>query len=54
MNEVKCPFCGSKEVSKPTYSKKAFAISMLLLGFPLVFKKKIRLCFDCSKEFVSK
>jgi DNA-directed RNA polymerase subunit RPC12/RpoP len=51
MVKEECPFCGSEEVSKPKPSRKAFAWSFLLLGFPLLFLKKTQHCFDCQKEF---
>lgn len=46
-----CPYCNSDEISKPRLSAQAFAISILLLGFPIVFKKRIYHCFDCGKDF---
>lgn len=48
---ITCPNCGSEEVSKPKYSKRVFAISFLLLGFPLFFLKQECHCFDCGKDF---
>ena len=50
MDKFRCPYCKSTNVNKPKYSRKTFAISMLLLGFPLFFKNKTRYCFDCSRE----
>lgn len=49
--EIKCPACGSEEVSKPRLSEQAFAISVLLLGFPLPFIKKTCQCYDCGTKF---
>lgn len=49
--EIKCPHCGSDEVSKPRFSVRVFAISFLLLGFPLPFMSKLCHCFDCGKDF---
>ena len=46
-----CPYCNSTDVSKPKFSPRAFAISVLLVGFPILFTKKICFCFNCSKEF---
>jgi transcription elongation factor Elf1 len=46
-----CPRCGSTEVSKSRFSGKAFAISILLLGFPIPFIKKEAHCFDCGLDF---
>ena len=51
---IKCPFCESDDVSKPQLSARAFAISILLLGFPLPFISKTRHCFDCGKDFKMK
>jgi DNA-directed RNA polymerase subunit RPC12/RpoP len=48
---IKCPNCGSGEVSKNKFSEKAFAISVLLLGFPLPFINKTYRCFDCGQNF---
>ena len=48
---ITCPVCNSKELSKPKYSLKSFAISVLLLGFPLIFSRKIYHCFDCTADF---
>ena len=48
---IACPYCNSKEVSKPNYSLKSFAISVLLLGFPLFFIKRVYHCFDCLADF---
>ena len=50
-NEIRCPICGSTEVSKPRTSTRALAISCLLLGFPLLFIDKYRHCFDCGHDF---
>jgi hypothetical protein len=50
-NKKACPFCHSTNVDKPRSSPQVFAISILLLGFPLPFMKKKSHCFDCGKEF---
>lgn len=50
-NKIICPYCNSEEVSKPRLSGRAFAISVLLLGFPFVFSKKICHCFECGQDF---
>jgi hypothetical protein len=49
-----CPACGSDELSKPRLSGAAFAISILLLGFPLPFFSKTRHCFNCGLDFKNK
>jgi hypothetical protein len=51
---IKCPSCGSDEISKPMLSSRAFAISFLLLGFPLPFIGKKYHCFDCQLDFKKK
>ena len=49
--DIKCPNCGSDEVIKSKLSMQAFAISVLLLGFPLPFIRKTYHCFDCGHDF---
>ena len=49
--EIKCPSCGSEEISKPRLSGQAFAISVLLLGFPIPFMSKTYHCFNCGLDF---
>ena len=49
--QTSCPKCGSTDVSKPKYSRRAFAISFLLIGFPLPFLGKTQHCFDCGSDF---
>jgi DNA-directed RNA polymerase subunit RPC12/RpoP len=48
---VKCPSCGSIEISRPQLSGQALAISLLLLGFPLPFFKRTYHCFNCGLDF---
>lgn len=50
-NTNKCPNCGSNEISKPQFSRQAIALTILLLGFPFVFVRKIRHCFACGLDF---
>lgn len=50
-NKIKCPFCGSYETSKMRHSAQAMAISILFLGFPILFFSKIYHCFDCGNDF---
>jgi hypothetical protein len=50
--QVTCPIChSSEEVDKPIFSEGVFAISYLILGFPLPFPKKKYYCYHCRKEF---
>jgi len=51
MEELKCPNCGSLEVSKPKPSRGAMAITILLIGIPLPFISKKSHCFDCHIDF---
>jgi DNA-directed RNA polymerase subunit RPC12/RpoP len=51
---IKCPSCGSEEISKPRLSGLAFAISYLLLAFPLPFLSRKYHCFDCGLDFKKK
>jgi len=51
VNEIKCPRCGSNEIAKPRLSAQAFAISVLMLGFPFPFLKTKYHCFDCGLDF---
>lgn len=50
-NEIHCPYCGSDNVRRQSYSGAAFALSVLLIGIPIVFRSRKYFCFDCSKEF---
>jgi DNA-directed RNA polymerase subunit RPC12/RpoP len=49
--KIFCPYCNSEEISKPRLSGRAFAISFLLLGFPIPFLEKSYHCFDCGQDF---
>jgi hypothetical protein len=46
----RCPHCGSEEISKPVFSRRALAWGLLLFGFPLFFWRKVRHCFDCGAD----
>lgn len=50
-SELICPKCGSVEITKPKFSRRAMAISILLIGFPLPFISKECYCFDCGADF---
>jgi hypothetical protein len=50
-SEYRCPVCGSEEISTPRLSSSIFAISALILGFPLPFRTRIAHCYDCGTDF---
>lgn len=49
--ELKCPNCGSLEVSRPKLSRESMAVTILFFGFPLPFLSKKSHCFDCEIDF---
>jgi predicted RNA-binding Zn-ribbon protein involved in translation (DUF1610 family) len=53
-NTVICPNCGSEDAYVTRFSRKAFALSLLLLGFPLPFLKKTFHCPACGHEWKKK
>jgi len=46
--DLKCPKCGSAEVEYEKFSRKAFFLSILFLGFPLSFLKRSCRCSNCG------
>jgi DNA-directed RNA polymerase subunit RPC12/RpoP len=48
---ISCPYCQSTEVIKEKIPRQAYAICILLLGFPLPFLSKTYHCFDCYRDF---
>lgn len=46
-----CPYCQSDEVVKKEMPGYMVLFSILFLGFPLLFMRKTRYCFDCKKEW---
>lgn len=46
-----CPYCESVNVQKKTTPGYTFALSILCLGFPFPFLKKVYHCYDCRKEW---
>jgi len=48
---LKCTNCGSEDVMKNKISGRVFAISVLLLGFPIPFISKMYHCFNCGIDF---
>ncbi|MCX6763493.1 MAG: hypothetical protein NTZ97_02040 [Candidatus Moranbacteria bacterium] len=46
-----CPNCGSLEIFREPISKRAFALSVLLLGFPIIFKRGKWHCFNCKNNW---
>ena len=54
-----CPYCGSAEIVRnKKFSGKssifASALTLLMLGCPVPFFRKIRYCMDCGKDFKKK
>ena len=47
-DEIICPECSSKEIKDEKISKKFAYISILLLGFPLLLKKRKYECKNCG------
>lgn len=50
-NNRLCIHCGSKNTRKYDYSKRSAALSILLLGFPLLFRSDKWHCFHCGEDF---
>ena len=48
---LKCTNCGSTDIVKNKLSGRMFAISFLLLGFPIPFLSSTFHCFNCGKDF---
>lgn len=46
-----CIHCGSKNTKKQDYKKVPAFLSILLLGFPLMFRSEKWYCFHCYEEF---
>jgi predicted RNA-binding Zn-ribbon protein involved in translation (DUF1610 family) len=53
-NTVICPNCGSEDAYVNWFSKKMFAFSMVLFGFPLPFIRKSFQCPACGYEWKKK
>ncbi|WP_108822617.1 putative signal transducing protein [Dysgonomonas sp. Marseille-P4361] len=49
--ETLCPYCGSENVQKKSVVGYAFVLSIICLGFPFPFLKKVYHCYDCRKEW---
>ncbi len=47
----KCPKCGSENVEDEKYSKKFFYLSIILLGFPMLFKNRKYVCSNCGNKW---
>ncbi len=50
-NNRVCIHCGSKNTHKIGYSKPSAAFTILLLGFPLLFRSNKWHCFHCGEDF---
>lgn len=46
-----CPYCKSSNIAKKKIPGYVFALSILLLGFPIPFLKRVHYCYDCRKEW---
>lgn len=46
-----CPYCGGVNTIRKKTPGYIFVLSILFLGFPFPFLKKIYYCYDCSKEW---
>lgn len=53
-NIILCPNCNSENVSETIRPNWVFAISIFLLGFPLIFIRRRYHCFNCGQEFYRK
>lgn len=51
---ILCPNCGSEDAYVNWFSKKMFALSMVLFGFPLPFIRKSFHCPACGHEWKKK
>lgn len=46
-----CPYCGSSETYRERVSGRAAFLSILLLGFPLLFRSNKWKCMKCCRRF---
>ena len=51
---IKCPNCFSNNVIRERYSKKYAYLTILLLGFPVLFRTKKCKCYDCNELWTEK
>jgi hypothetical protein len=51
ITDEKCPNCRSTDIQYDTFSLRHIFISILLLGFPLLFFKRNWKCRDCGHEW---
>ena len=51
---AECPKCGSESVNLYKYNRKGAAISIMLLGFPLIFTSKEWKCDTCGNMWVER
>ena len=52
--KLSCPKCGSDNIRDEKFSKRFAYISILLLGFPLLFKKRKYECGNCGLKWSKK
>ena len=53
-NTVICPNCGSEDAYATRFSRKIFALSLILFGFPLPFIRRTFHCPACGHEWKKK
>lgn len=46
-----CPYCRSEDVCSEKVAGLSFVVSILLLGFPLLFSSRQYFCFDCFRKW---
>lgn len=46
-----CPYCGGANIVRKNLPGYTFALSILLLGFPIPFLKRVHYCYDCTREW---
>jgi hypothetical protein len=50
-SELRCPKCNSDKIEDEKYSKKFAYLSIILLGFPLLFRSRKHECRNCGNKW---